>query len=262
VLHVVTVHFRTDIWIEPQRRYLQRFVPSETQVWASLDGIEQGRGFDHETTLDGSHAEKLNELARMVSAVAAPEDHLLFLDGDAFPVAPLAPVLAKAGQLIAVKRLSPPLPVPHACFCLTTVGFWNDLGGDWREGSYYWQADGRERVGEVTDVGAKLTVQLKERGVEWQPLLRLNTRYLRPPTAFCIYGNEALGPVVYHHGAGFRSRSNPLANCWIPNTVPILGRLERSTRFRARRLRDGRSARDVLAMIHRDDDLVENLVGD
>jgi len=130
LLHVVTVHFHTDRWIEPQQRYLRRFAPPDTQVWASLDGIEAGRGFEHETTLEGMHAEKLNELARRVSEVAAPEDHLLFLDGDAFPVAPLAPVLDAARPLISVLRPEPPVPVPHACFCLTTVGFWNDLGGD------------------------------------------------------------------------------------------------------------------------------------
>lgn len=255
------MHFRNDIWIKPQLRHLHRFAPPETQVWASLDGIEHGRGFDHETTLDGSHAEKLNELARMVSAVAAPEDHLLFLDGDAFPVAPLAPVLAAAERLIAVRRLDPPVPVPHPCFCLTTVGFWNDIGADWNQGSYYWQAVGRERVGEVTDVGAKLMVQLKELGVEWRPLVRLNTRDLHPPDAFGIYGNQAFGPVVYHHGAGFRSWPNPLADCWIPTAVPILGRLERSIRFRARRFREDRSSRDVLGIIRRDEDLVARFVG-
>ena len=255
------MHFRSDTWIRPQLWHLHRFAPPETQVWASLDGIEHDRGFDHETTLDGSHAEKLNELARMVSAVAAPEDHLLFLDGDAFPVAPLAPVLAAAERLIAARRLPPPVPVPHPCFCLTTVGFWNDIGGDWDEGSYYWHADGRERVGEVTDVGAKLMVQLEERGVEWRPLVRLNTRDLRPATAFCIYGNDAFGPVVYHHGAGFRSRPNPLADCLIPTAVPILGRLERSIRFRARRFREDRDSREVLGMIDRDEDLVARLVG-
>jgi hypothetical protein len=34
--------------------YLRRLVPPDIQLWASLDGIDLGRGFDHETTLDGS----------------------------------------------------------------------------------------------------------------------------------------------------------------------------------------------------------------
>src|SRR4051794_1876682 len=105
LLHVVTVHFRSEAWIEPQLRYLRRFAPPGTEVWASLDGIEHRGLFDHETSLDGRHPEKLNELARMVTTAAAPDDHLLFLDGDAFPVAPLAPVLAAAEPLIAARRV-------------------------------------------------------------------------------------------------------------------------------------------------------------
>jgi hypothetical protein len=261
LLHVVTVHFHTDRWIEPQLRHLRRFTPPDTEVWASLDGIEPGRGFEHETTLDGPHADKLDELARRVSAVAAPEDHLLFLDGDAFPVAPLAPLFDVAEPLVAARRPEAPVAVPHACFCLTTVGFWNDIGADWQAGQYHWIASGREWTGEVTDIGANLMVLMRERDIEWRPLHWVNTRVLPTPHAFLIFGDEDLGPVVYHHGAGFRSRPNPLADCWIPESVPVLGRAERSIRFRSRRLREGRHARHVLAMIDRDDDLVAYFVG-
>jgi hypothetical protein len=260
LLHVVTVHFRSEAWIEPQLRYLRRFAPPGTEVWASLDGIERRGTFDHETSLDGSHADKLNELARLVSEVAAPDDHLLFLDGDAFPVAPLAPVLAAGAPLVAAQRRDPPLPVPHACFCLTTVGTWNDIDGDWSAGSYYWQGGGREAVGEVTNTGATLKVRLDEAGLEWLPLRRLNARPTYPMTAFTIFGDDTLGPVVYHHGAGFRARANPLPDCWIPSSVPVFGRLERSIRFRGRRMREDRGAKKVYEMIVRDDDLVARFV--
>ena len=256
----MTVHFRSEAWIEPQLRHLRRFAPPDTEVWASLDGIDQRGLFDHETSLDGRHGEKLNELARMVSAAAAPDDHLLFLDGDAFPVAPLAPVLAADAPLIAARRRDPPLPVPHACFCLTTVGLWDDIDGDWRSGSYYWRAGGREAVGEVTNVGAKLKVRLTELGIDWLALRTLNTRRTYPVNAFNIFGSDALGPVVYHHGAGFRARENPLADRWIPASVPVLGRLEGSLRFRGRRIREDRASRKVLDLIRRDEDLVAYFV--
>jgi hypothetical protein len=261
LLHVVTVHFRSEAWIEPQLRYLRRFAPPDTEVWASLDGIEQRGAFDHETSLDGRHEDKLNELARMVSTKAAPDDHLLFLDGDAFPIAHLAPVLAAAVPLIAAQRRDPPVPVPHACFCLTTVGLWNDIAGDWRSGSYYWQAGGREAVGNVTNVGARLKVRLTELGIQWLPLRKLNTRRTYPMSAFNVFGSDALGPVVYHHGAGFRTRENPLSQRRIPPSVPALGRLEASIRFRGRRLREDRANRKVLDLIRRDDDLVTHFVG-
>ena len=257
---MVTVHFRSETWIGPQLRYLRRFAPPGTEVWASLDGIERRGLFDHETSLDGRHEDKLNELARMVTSVATPADHLLFLDGDAFPVAPLAPVLAAGAPLVAARRRDPPVPVPHACFCLTTVGLWNDIDGDWSAGSYYWQAGGREAVGRATNVGAALKVRLEERGVDWLPLRKLNSRPTYPLSAFNIFGTDALGPVVYHHGAGFRTRANPLSDRWIPASVPIAGRLEGAIRYRGRKLREDRRSRRVFEMIRRDDDLVAHFV--
>jgi hypothetical protein len=49
-------------------------------------------------------------------------------------------------------------------------------------------------------VGGTLYNQLLERGADWLPLLRTNTRELHP-LWFAIYGDH-----VYHHGAGFRRR--------------------------------------------------------
>ena len=234
MLHVVTVHYLSDTWIEPQLRYLRRFAPPDTQIWASLDGVEPGRGFDHETTLEGSHAEKLNALAVMVSSAAGPEDRLLFLDGDAFPVAALQPLLDASDQLIAVRRdenLGD--PQPHPCFCLTTVGFWNDIGGDWSEGPRWTNSRGQP----TTDVGAELLRALTERGLPWRPLTRSNSVDLQP-LFFAIYGDPDAGPVVYHHGAGFRERRGgrvrtKVRPAIIPQSVPVLGRAERSIRWRS-----------------------------
>ena len=255
MLHVVTVHFRSDRWVEPQLRYLRRFAPPETQVWASLDGIAHRRGFEHETTLEGTHAEKLQELARMVSCEARPDDHLLFLDSDAFPVAPLAPLLVADEPLVALRRRTPPKPVPHACFCLTTVGLWNDVGGDWGKGAYGWtNSAGRP----TTDVGANLMVQLEERGVKWRALHRLNTRELDSPRRYTIIGDEGFGPVAYHHGAGSHTpRPKRKTDSWIPSGVPVVSRLERSIRHRvATRRHTMGSSHDVFGMIQRDEDLV------
>ena len=233
MLHVVTVHFLSDAWIEPQLRYLRRFAPPDTQVWASLDGVEHGRGFDHETSLEGSHADKLDELARRVSEVARPEDHLLFLDGDAFPVATLEALLAIASPLTAVRRdENLGAPQPHPSFCLTTVGFWNDIGGDWSPGPLWTNSRGQP----TTDVGGELLRVLTERDLPWHALTRCNTTDLQP-LFFAVYGNADVGPVVYHHGAGFRERRGgrvrtKVRPARIPQGVPLLGRVERSLRWR------------------------------
>ncbi len=177
------------------------------QTWAILDGIDDRceAHFDHVVNFEGTHPQRLNELARQVSLVAKESDDILFLDGDAFPIRPFDELLCSAGDgppLIAVRRdenLGD--PQPHPCFCLTTVGFWNRIGGDWRVG-YRWRNSAGD---DVTDVGGNLMEILQTHAVAWRPLTRRNTADLHP-LWFGVYGDAAIGDVVYHHGAGFRPR--------------------------------------------------------
>jgi hypothetical protein len=51
---------------------------------------------------------------------------------------------------------------PHPSFCVTTVGLWKEIGGDWQTG-YTW----RNALGdEVTDVGGSLLLKLEQKGVD------------------------------------------------------------------------------------------------
>ncbi len=238
MLHVVTVHWQDDRWIEPQLRFLRRNLPPEHRVYASLNGIDPAfeREFFYAADLEGGHADKLNALSAIVAQEADPEDLLMFLDGDAFPIAPVGPALLDGTALAAVRRdenLGD--RQPHPSFCLTTVGFWSEIGGDWRRG-YEWTSATGERV---TDVGGNLLGILTNASAPWRPLLRTNSFDL-DPLWFGIYGD-----VVYHHGAGFRPplarlvdlkgrevvRSAP-ARARTPEWVPVLGRAERSVRYR------------------------------
>jgi hypothetical protein len=242
MLHVVTIHWQSDAWIAAQLRQLHRFAPPETRVWACLNGIDAPAGapFHRVVDLEGTHPQKLNRMAELVADEASPDDHLLFLDGDAFPVAPLAPLLADASALIAVRRDENfGDPQPHPCFCITTVGFWRDIGGDWRPG-FKW----RNSLGiMVTDPGANLYRLLEERGESWRPLVRCNTVDLHQ-VWFALYGDDEYGPVAYHHGAGFRGRlarvDTMLAGFATevdkpqsaPSRIPGLRRLQRHLRSR------------------------------
>ncbi|HEX5615947.1 MAG TPA: hypothetical protein VFZ83_12415 [Acidimicrobiia bacterium] len=239
MFHVVTVHWQSDAWIEPQLRFLSAHFPPDTRVYASLEGIDERHDarFHHVSRSDATHAQKLNALAAVVAEQADPGDHLVFLDGDAFPIAPITPALLGGAPLAAVRRdenLGD--RQPHPCFCVTTVGFWTEIGGDW-SGGHRWE----NSLGEsVTDVGGNLLGILAERGVEWRPLLRSNRTDLHP-LWFAVYGD-----VVYHHGAGFRemrlarldgltANINPyyaLARSRIPPRVPVLAKAERTWRRR------------------------------
>jgi hypothetical protein len=71
---------------------------------------------------------------------------------------------------------------------------WRALGGDWGVGPQW-----RDRTGTaVTDVGAGLWATLRERRIEWTPLLRTVHHGLHP-VWFGVYAD-----IVYHHGAAFR----------------------------------------------------------
>lgn len=200
--HVATVHWRDDRWIDVQLRYLERFLPQPYKVYAFLNHMEtdhSGRFYYSSDERIREHSTKLNLLADMIAFNAdSDDDPLLFIDGDAFPVAELGPLISEElprHKLIAVRRDEASDVQPHPCFCLTTVGFWRELGGDWRKGGHSWtNAVGRE----VSDVGARVLKAIDEQKVDWKPLLRSNKQNPHP-LFFGVYDD-----LVYHHGAGFR----------------------------------------------------------
>jgi hypothetical protein len=206
MIHVLTVHHQTDRWIDIQLRYLAQNLDRPYRVVADLEEVNGSAAeqLDAVTNLSGEagasvrHHDKLNRLAELVCARAAPDDVLMFLDGDAFPIAPIGDFIEERlghTSLAAVRRdENVGDKQPHPCFCVTTVGFWQEIGGDWSPGT--WMDD---RGREVDDVGGRLLWILRERGIEWSPLLRTNRHSLHP-VLFGVYDHR-----VYHHGAGFRS---------------------------------------------------------
>ncbi len=274
-MHVATVHWRDPRWIAPQTRFLRRHLP-EHRTWAAIEGIPEpdALAFDTALELEGSHPEKLNELARRIAAEADPADLVLFVDGDAFPIAPIDASLLGGTPLAAVRRdenLGD--PQPHPCFCLTTVGYWTEIGGDWRRGHTWVNGAGET----VSDTGGNLLGILEARGDEWRPLLRSNRIDLHP-LWFAVYGD-----VAYHHGAGFRDRVARVttaeareraraaaAGTMIPAGVPLLARAERSLRYRAAMRRyeaevaagaeaDRALADEVYEALRVDDDFIRRL---
>jgi hypothetical protein len=207
VIHVATVHWRSDRWIDIQRHYLDAYLDGPYRAYAFLNdvpGDHRDKFFYLSTEKIRKHATKLNLLCDVIRFAADdPSDLLVVIDGDAFPVGPLAPLIEERlpeHRLIAVHRYENNRdPQPHPCFCVTTVGFWSEVGGDWHKG-YDWADPGGDPI---TDVGGNLLAALEREGVDWYRLRRVN-RVNPHPLFFALYGDERYGPVVYHHGAGFR----------------------------------------------------------
>ena len=202
MLHIATVHWKSDRWVDIQLRYLQAHIKQPFKMYAFLNdvpGDHRSKYFYSSTEAIVPHAIKLNLLADMAALHATdPGDLLMFIDGDAFPVGDIMSFGREQLQrhpLMAIQRLENAGDrQPHPCFCLTTVGYWKEIQGDWKRG-YRWKNNSGVQV---TDVGGALLKKLEDRKAQWYPMLRSNRRNLHP-VFFGLYAD-----LIYHHGAGFR----------------------------------------------------------
>ncbi len=217
MLHIATVHHASPRWIEIQSAHIREHITVPHETWTSLEGIDPSYGvhFDHVLVQKGMHAAKLNGLAMEICHVASDEDLLMFFDGDAFPIADPMPLvtdgLAKA-PLMAVRRAeNGDEPQPHPCFCVTTVGTWRALAGDWTAGHTWPSVRGRP----TSDVGGNLLRRLELSGTPWVQVLRSNRTDL-DPLYFAIYGD-----VIYHHGAGLTGGLSPAHRAGSPKPVRL-----------------------------------------
>jgi hypothetical protein len=226
VIHVVTVHFGTERWIDVQLSYLRRNIQEPYKVWANLHDVpgDHSTKFDRTVSARGEHEGKLNLMAAEICAESPPDDIIFFLDGDAFPVANPLPTVRKGLEetsLVAIRRdENAGDPQPHPSFCAVTAGEWQRIGGDWSMG-YCWAGGDGELI---TDVGGNLLRALERCRAQWTPILRTNKVNVHP-VWFGVYGD-----VVYHHGSGFRkamSRTDLLERPKVSKRgrrLPVVGR--------------------------------------
>jgi len=201
MIHIATVHWRSDRWIDIQLRYLERNLDEPYRVYAWIDEGMRGQASKFFYATDVAvdrHELKLTLLGDLVAHAAADDEQIMFIDGDAFPIAPMGPFLRDKLErypLVAVRRdENNGDPQPHPSFCVTTAGFWRGLPGDWRRGHTWTNPQGKQ----VTDVGGNLLGLIEDAGIEWYPMLRTN-RVNPHPLQFGVYED-----LVYHHGGGFR----------------------------------------------------------
>ena len=259
MIHIATNHFRDDRWIDIQLSRLARHTDEPYRVHAALGGISahHHRRFDHVTDTTGmpidcgkgANGRKLTLLADEIARHAEPDDPLVFMHGDAFPISdwvrPVRRMLAEC-PLAAVRRDENLEPIPHECFCATTVGYWTEVGGSWSRGPA-WESYGRS----VTDTGASLWQILESRGIDWHPIPRTNKANPHP-LWFGVYGD-----IVYHHGAGFRApMSRRDASAFMHLPVPL-----RNAAGVRTRLANTYTSRKIFRQIRKDEDFHLTLTG-
>ena len=204
MIHVAINHWQDERWIDIQLEYLEKHLPKPYRTYAFLTQLKNDYSDRYDWSSDvriREHSTKLNLLYDIISFAADSEDDpVLFLDGDAFPIADTTRYFEEdlpKHKLVAIRRDEAGDPHPHPSWCISTVGFWRDLPGDWRKGggAKWIGAGGRE----VSDVGARVYKAVEEKNIDWKPLLRTNKRDFHP-LFFAIYDDA-----IYHHGAGFRA---------------------------------------------------------
>jgi hypothetical protein len=205
MIHVATVHWPHPRWVDLQLRYLERNLDEPYRVYAWIDGWSEAQRREHAHKFFYSthlpierHELKLTVLGDLVAHAAAPDETLIFMDGDAFPIAPVGPFLREKLErypLVAVRRdENNGDRQPHPSFCAMKARFWLELPGDWRRGRTWRNLQGKE----ITDVGGNLLGLLEDKGTEWYPMLRSNK--VNPhQLQFGVYED-----LVYHQGGGFR----------------------------------------------------------
>jgi hypothetical protein len=131
MIHIATVHWKTEKWIDVQRYYLQKHIQSPFRVYAWLNDLpsKYRNAFFYTCTESvTSHASKLNILADIICFAAHEEDDIIiFLDGDAFPINDIEPLITQkldTYRLIAIQRIENNGDIqPHPSFCVTTAKF-------------------------------------------------------------------------------------------------------------------------------------------
>lgn len=206
MIHILTIHWNSEKWIDIQLKYLNHYIDQPFKVYAYLNGIENVKNHVSKyhyvsTEHIKSHATKLNLLADMVAKSEKQDDIIIFIDGDAFPIAPIIPFILVAltnYQLAAIQRQENYGDIqPHPSFCITTVAYWKKIQGDWNSGDITW----KDTLGnDVKDVGGIMLKKLIQHNEPWYKLLRSNKIDQNHPVLFGKYDN-----LIYHHGAGFRS---------------------------------------------------------
>jgi len=203
MIHIATVHWHSDKWINIQLQYLRKFIKEDFRVYAFLNGIDlkYNKYYYYSCNEDiQKHHIKLNLLGEIIKCSSKNKlnDLIIFLDGDAFPIGDIITFSREkisSHKLIAIQRIENLGDIqPHPSFCATTVGFWEKINGTWEKDKWT-----NKHGNIVSDVGGKLLRMLDDNNINWFPLLQ-TSHLTGHPLLFGIYEN-----LIYHHGAGFRT---------------------------------------------------------
>ena len=202
MIHIATVHWRSDRWIDIQLRYLERNLDQPYRVYAWIDEGMRGQASKFFYATDVAvdrHELKLTLLGDLVAHAAADDDEIMFIDGDAFPIAPIGPFLRD--KLERYPAGGGPTGREQRRSSASSVLLRHDrrvLAWPARRLAPWAHLD--QSAGQAGDRRRRQPARAasSSAGIEWYPMLRTN-RVNPHPLQFGVYED-----LVYHHGGGFR----------------------------------------------------------
>ena len=199
MLHILTIHFK-DRWVDIQRKNLKKYINEPYKIYTRLgENFEQHKGkFDGAIEGQGHWTASMKLLLNFIKENAQPEDKVLLLDSDAFPIAPITDFLdtkLKTYPFIACQEpqheWDTTYKIPHPMFMLfkakhilqEDLGYYlsniiQDKNNNWWGGVIKW---------------------MEKNNYDYYPITRSNKINLHP-LYFGVYEN-----LIYHHWAGSRT---------------------------------------------------------
>jgi hypothetical protein len=210
MIYFITIHHETGKFFNLQAKYIRTFTTKEYKIYCGMSGITTVDAQQHNiefhniinlTDVKNQHWFRMNYLFNALQQHESlqPDDLVIFIDGDAFPIDSWEQKISsylQAYPIAAIQRRENPEPLlreeqkryPHPCFFATTVKFWVENKLEWRLDPFQ---------GAHT-AGVLIKMWLDEQKLESRPLLRTNAFNIHP-LYFGIYDD-----IIYHHGAGNR----------------------------------------------------------
>jgi len=198
MIHILTIHFK-DRWVDIQKKQLEKFVDEEYKVYTRLGENYNEHKDKFDEALDGSGhwTESMKVLLDFIHKNAKPDDKVLLLDSDAFPIKPISSFLnekLKDYQFVSCQEpeheIDNTRKIPHPMFMLF-------------EAKHILEGDLENYLNRIIDDGtgtwwAGVIGWLGKNNYEYYPIERSNKINLHK-LYFGVYED-----MIYHHWAGSR----------------------------------------------------------
>tara|TARA_B100000900_G_C20502488_1_gene684375 strand:- start:217 stop:1002 length:786 start_codon:yes stop_codon:yes gene_type:complete len=206
MIHIVTINWTTDKWIDIQLNSFKKWIKESYKVYTRLGNMDEVTYRKHKDKYsccipgnvgESSHVtDGYKAVLPVVKENLSKDDLIMFIDSDAFLIGDISKLSDKINTFpfMAVvdgnHETNPNLLTPHPMFYLFKAEYFLESNLD----SY-----AKKKIGDPAgNWWGSILLWLKENNLNYHPLHRTNKVNLHP-LYFAIYED-----IIYHHWAGSR----------------------------------------------------------